>query len=58
MAMVLHPNLALIYGTEQWRGTPMLIVEYLDGATLRDWIVVVRCRSWRRSISGSCSRMS
>ena len=36
MARVLHPNLALIYGTEQWRGTPMLIVEYLDGGTLRD----------------------
>ena len=38
MARVLHPNLALIYGTEQWRGTPMLIVEYLDGGTLRDWL--------------------
>ena len=38
MAAVLHPNLALIYGTEQWRGTPMLIVEYLDGGTLRDRI--------------------
>ena len=38
MATVLHPNLALIYGTEQWRNTPMLIVEYLDGGTLRDWI--------------------
>ena len=38
MATVLHPNLALIYGTEQWRGTPMLIVEYLDGGTLRDSI--------------------
>lgn len=38
MAAVLHPNLALIYGTEQWRGTPMLIVEYLDGGTLRDWV--------------------
>ncbi|MDE0004289.1 MAG: serine/threonine-protein kinase [Rhodospirillaceae bacterium] len=38
MARVLHPNLALIYGTEQWRGTPMLVVEYLDGGTLRDWI--------------------
>ena len=38
MARVLHPNLALIYGTEQWRGVPMLIVEYLDGGTLRDWI--------------------
>ena len=38
MATVLHPNLALIYGTEQWRGTPMLIVEYLNGGTLRDSI--------------------
>lgn len=38
MARVLHPNLALIYGTEQWRGTPMLIVEYLEGGTLRDSI--------------------
>ena len=38
MATVLHPNLALIYGTEQWRGTPMLIVEYLGGGTLRDWM--------------------
>ena len=38
MAKVLHPNLALIYGTEQWRGTPMLIVEFLDGGTLRDSI--------------------
>ena len=38
MARVVHPNLALIYGAEQWRGTPMLIVEYLDGGTLRDWI--------------------
>ena len=38
MAAVLHPNLAMIYGTEQWRGTPMLIVEYLDGGTLRDSI--------------------
>ena len=24
MAAVLHPNLALIYGTEQWHDTPML----------------------------------
>ena len=38
MARVVHPNLALIYGAEQWRGTPMLIVEYLHGGTLRDWI--------------------
>ena len=38
MARVLHPNLALIYGIERWRRTPMLVVEYLDGGTLRDRI--------------------
>ena len=25
MANVLHPNLALIYGAEEWKGTPLLI---------------------------------
>lgn len=36
MATVRHPHLALIYGAEQWRGTPVLIVEYLEGGTLLD----------------------
>jgi len=36
MARVLHPNLALIYGAEQWRGSPVLIVEYLEGGTVLD----------------------
>jgi hypothetical protein len=36
MARVAHPNLALIYGVETWRGTPLLIVEYLEGGTLAD----------------------
>jgi len=34
MANVMHPNLALIYGAEYWRSTPLLIFEYLDGGTL------------------------
>jgi tRNA A-37 threonylcarbamoyl transferase component Bud32 len=34
MAAVVHPNLAVIHGSESWRGTPILIVEYLDGGTL------------------------
>ncbi|MBI1873309.1 MAG: serine/threonine protein kinase [Acidobacteria bacterium] len=34
MATVMHPNLALIYGAESWRGTPLLVVEYLEGGTL------------------------
>jgi hypothetical protein len=38
MANVRHPNLALIYGAEQWRGSPVLSVEYLEGGTLLDWL--------------------
>jgi tRNA A-37 threonylcarbamoyl transferase component Bud32 len=34
MANVMHPNLALIYGAEHWKSTPLLIFEYLDGGTL------------------------
>lgn len=36
LASVSHPNLALIYGVESWRGTPMLILEFLAGGTLLD----------------------
>jgi hypothetical protein len=36
MASVLHPNLAMIFGIERWRGAPLLIVEYIDGGTLAD----------------------
>jgi serine/threonine protein kinase len=36
MATLSHPNLATLYGLETWRGTPMLIVEYLERGTLAD----------------------
>ena len=36
MAAVAHPNLAMIYGVEFFRGVPMLVVEYLAGGTLAD----------------------
>src|SRR6185436_6813748 len=36
MAAVSHPNLASIFGAESWRGTPMLIFEFLEGGTLTD----------------------
>jgi len=36
MAAVTHPNLALIYGAETWRGTPILVVEHMAGGTLAD----------------------
>jgi len=34
MASVVHPNLAVIYGIESWRGTPFLVQEYLAGGML------------------------
>lgn len=34
MAGFLHPNLALIFGAETWRGVPVLVVEYLARGTL------------------------
>jgi hypothetical protein len=36
VASLSHPNLALIFGAETWRGTPLLVFEYLDGGTLAD----------------------
>ena len=36
VARVSHPNLALIYGAETWRGQPLLVFELLEGGTLRD----------------------
>jgi hypothetical protein len=36
MAAVTHPNLALIYGAETWRGTPILVVELMTDGTLAE----------------------
>ena len=33
-----HPKLATIYGAEEWHDTPLLIVEYLEGGTLHEWL--------------------
>lgn len=34
MAALDHPQIAVLYGLEDWRGTPVLVVEYLPGGTL------------------------
>ena len=34
MAGFTHPNLALIFGIESWRGVPALVMEFLEGGTL------------------------
>ena len=36
MATVSHRNLALLYGLEFWRGSPMLVMEFLEGGTLAE----------------------
>jgi serine/threonine protein kinase len=33
-ALLVHPNLGLIFSAESWHGTPMLVLEYLAGGTL------------------------
>ena len=35
MAALSHPSLATILGHESWRGTPILVCEYLPGGTLQ-----------------------
>jgi hypothetical protein len=42
VASLSHPNLALIFGAETWRGTPLLVFEYLDGGTLADRLRIAR----------------
>jgi hypothetical protein len=34
MAALTHPRIAVVYSVEKWRGTPVLVVEYLPGGTL------------------------
>lgn len=36
MASVSHPNLATIYGLENFNGLPVLVMEYLQGGTLAE----------------------
>ncbi len=38
MAMMQHPNLAVIHSMESWRGAPVLVLEYLAGGTVADRI--------------------
>jgi len=36
MASVTHPHLAMIYGAETWRYTPLLVIELLENGTLQE----------------------
>jgi hypothetical protein len=34
MASLSHEDVAVVYGVEEWRGTPLLVMEYLGGGTM------------------------
>jgi hypothetical protein len=36
MAALSHPHIAILYGADLWRGTPVLMMEYLEGGTLAE----------------------
>ncbi len=36
MASAAHPNLATLHSLESWRGSPMLVMEFLEGGSLSD----------------------
>jgi hypothetical protein len=42
MATLAHPNLAVIYGVETWRGVPFVVEELLAGGTLADRLAIRR----------------
>ena len=57
-ARVLHPNLAVIFAAETWHGTPMLMLEYLEGGTLapriaRGPIPIQQIVEWGIALSGA-----
>lgn len=51
MASVVHPNVAVIYGVESWRGAPVLVVEYLAAGTLRDRLEAAGPLPWREAVT-------
>lgn len=42
MAAISHEHLATIFAAESWQGTPILILEYLEGGTLADRLTRAR----------------
>jgi serine/threonine protein kinase len=36
---VRHPNVVEVYAQGSWRGRPLIVTEYVDGRTLREWML-------------------
>ena len=52
-AAVSHPHLAPVYGMETWQGTPMLVMELLEGGTLAQRIAAAAARAAARPWSSA-----
>src|SRR5262249_13348023 len=46
MAALSHPHIAVLSGAELWRGTPILVVELLEGGTMGSWLREHRPSAW------------
>ena len=42
MATIQHPHLAIVHSLESWRGSPVLVLEYLSGGTLAERLPLER----------------
>lgn len=49
MAAISHPAVAILYGLERWRGTPVLVMEYFERGTLAD-LVARGPVPWRHAV--------
>jgi hypothetical protein len=56
MATFTHPHLALIFGLESWRGSPALVMEYLEGGTLAERLL--RTRMAPRDVAAMASDLA
>jgi len=52
MASLSHEDVAVVYGVEQWRGTPLLVMEYLGGGTLLQRLRRGRLEDGEAAIAG------
>ncbi len=38
LAAIKHPNVVQVFDDGEWQGRPFVVLEYIDGGTLRDWL--------------------
>ncbi len=48
--MGLHPNIAYCYYVRNIENVPHIVVEYVDGGNLRQWLKEGKCRDYRKNL--------